>query len=336
MAQPTEAASGDANAPVDAVADAEKTFNDIAETFKGEGDEEELPVEDEGDEPEAETEDELEDEAAPDDEPPIDAPVSWTAEEKEKFKDLPRDVQEVLTRRESERERFVQSKAQEAARARHESEQAAVQQLAQIERNYAQQYQAIAAQFDVPEPDPYLMMTDQAAYVTQLTAHKNAQAQRQQAQQQAAYYAEQAQARDAQAAQAHAAQEYQIVAEHFPEYVDPTTAAKHQTELASIARELGYPNELISEARATDILAMRKAATWKAKADQLDKLNAGKMDKVRAAKGKPPVVTPGVAVAQSQTRAKRADEAFSRAKTAVSTQAKGAAFGEYLSNAGII
>lgn len=335
MTQPTEAVSGAANAPVDAVAEAEKTFNDIAETY-GSEDEEENPVEEEGVEPEPEAEDEPEEEAVADDQPPIDAPVSWTAEEKERFKDLPREMQETLSRRESERERFVQSKAQEAARARSESEQAASQQLAQIERSYAQQYQAIAAQFEVPEPDPILMMTDQAAYVSQLTAHKAAQAQRLQAQQAAAYYADQARAREAQAAQAHAAQEYQIVAEKFPEYVDPATTAKHQSELASIALELGYPNELINEARAVDILAMRKAAEWKAKADKLDKLEAGKMEKVRAAKGKPPVVTPGVAVAQSQTRMKRADEAFSRAKNAVSTAEKGAAFGEYLTNVGII
>ena len=335
MSQPETALSGDANTPVDAVADAEKAFNDIAETFGVEEDEEE-PVGEEGDEPEAQAEDEPDDEAADDDLPPIDAPVSWTAEEKEAFKALPREVQETVNRRESERERFVQTKAQEAARARQETEQAAIQQLAQIERSYAEQYHAIAQQLDVPEPDPLLMMQDQAAYVQQMRAFKAAQAQRTQAQQNAAYYAQQAQARDAQAAQAHAQQEYQVIAEHFPEYVDPTTASKHQTELASIARELGYPNELISEARATDILAMRKAAEWKAKADRLDKLEAGKMEKVRAAKGKPPVVTPGVAVAQSQSRLKRADEAFSRAKTAVSTAEKGAAFGEYLTNVGII
>jgi hypothetical protein len=57
---------------------------------------------------------------------------------------------------------------------------------------------------------------------------------------------------------------------------------------------IGLSDELIAQARAPDILAMRKAAEWKAKADQLDRLNAKKMEKVRAAKGLPDSATPTV------------------------------------------
>src|SRR5690349_12123700 len=113
---------------------AEDYFTDLAEQEFGVTDEEEQPTEGEPEEGEAEeAADETEVEEEADDLPPIDAPVSWDAEAKAKFADLPRDVQEVVAKRESERERFVQQKSQEATRARAEIEQSAIQQLAEIE-----------------------------------------------------------------------------------------------------------------------------------------------------------------------------------------------------------
>lgn len=46
---------------------------------------------------------------------PIDAPVSWSADAKERFSKLPPDVQQVIAERESEREKAIATKAQEAA-----------------------------------------------------------------------------------------------------------------------------------------------------------------------------------------------------------------------------
>lgn len=64
--------------------------------------------------PEAEEEPEAE-------EPPIQPPQSWSAADKAHFESLPRDVQEVIARRESDRDKAVQRSIQEAADARKEA-----------------------------------------------------------------------------------------------------------------------------------------------------------------------------------------------------------------------
>ena len=68
-----------------------------------------------------------------------------------------------------------------------------------------------------------------------------------------------------------------------------------EQELASIARELGYSDDLIASAGAHDILAMKKVAELKAKADRWDALQRKKMETVRAAKALPKVAKPGTA-----------------------------------------
>lgn len=333
MTQPTEAVGGEPTAPA---ADASDPFMDIANEMLGE--EEEEPAEPEGEEPEIgeEADDEPEPEAEVDELPPIEAPVSWDAEAKAKFAELPRDTQEYLAKREGERERFVQQKSQEAARAKQESERAAYQQLAEIERGYAQHIESLASQFTVREPDMALLAENPALYAQQARAYQNAQAQQQQLQRQAQELAEQARQRDAYAEQQYHAQQQQILVESFPEYLDPTTGPKLQQELSAVAREMGYSPELIAQARADDILAMKAAADWRAKAQKYDALMSQKMAKVRSAKGLPKVATPGVAQGSEQSRQARATAAFDRAKSAKSIGDRAEAFGDYLKNAGII
>lgn len=334
MTQPAEAVGGEP--PVDAKADAVEAFENLAETFFE--DDEEEPVTEEGAEPESEelTEDDIEDEAEADDLPPIEAPVSWDAEAKEKFAELPRDVQEYVAKREGERERFVQQKSQEATRAQREAEQTALAQLAQIEQGYSQHFQQLAGQLQPQRPNPALLQHDPAQFYAQQAAYEDSIAQQQQLQQRASEYAQQAQMRQAQIEQAEHAEQARIITEHFPEYADPTTGPKLQAELSSVAKELGYPPELISQARAADILAMRTAAEWKAKAARYDALNAKKMEKVRAAKGLPRVAKPGVAVSAEQTRQARSDAAWARAKAGRNLAEKADGFAEWASNNGIL
>jgi hypothetical protein len=325
---------------VDAKADALKTFEDMAESFFPDEEEElEQPAEEvEGEEPEAteEAEDEPELEAEDDDLPPIEAPVSWDAEAKERFAKLPREDQEYLSKREGERERFVQQKSQEAARAKTETQQAALQQLAEIERGYAQHIEQLASRFNVPEPDMALLAENPALYAQQARAYQNAQAQQRQLQQQAQELAEQAQQREAYAEQQHHAEQHARLVEAFPEYLDPTTGPKLQQELSTAARELGYSAELIAQARADDILAMKTANEWRNDALRYRALMAKKMEKVRAAKGLPKVATPGVAVNAEQTRLTRATAAFDRAKTGRNLAEKADGFGEWAKLNGLI
>jgi hypothetical protein len=263
----------------------------------------------EGDDPDAQAEagDELEDdpesEAQDDDLPPIAPPVSWDDEAKEVFKALPREAQEIVQKREAEREKFVQSKSQEAAQARAAATQQAQADLAQISASYAQQLQQVAASLQAEEPDPMLQVTDPIAYAQQMRTYRQAEAQRNHAQQMATQHAQQAQALAYQAEQQHNAEQHRIIVENFPEYADPTTGPALQRSLTAVAKELGYPDELIGQARASDILAMRTAAEWKAKAEKYDALQRTKMEKVRSAKGKPPVsAKPGMAQAPGAAR----------------------------------
>lgn len=238
------------------------------------------------------TEPELEIEVTDDDLPAIQPPVSWTAEEKEEFNNLPRNLQETIGRRETEREKFVQAKAQEAAKVQTATQNEAIAVIEQINREKAEQLAQYARLFDMPQPDPSLIATDPQRYAIEMQQYQYYTAQRQQAQQQA----EQAQAMANQAAQdlqnREAEQFRSVLQEHFPEFLDPSNA-KARESIGSIALAVGYPADQLKEANATDILALKKASEWKAKADRLDTLMAKQMEKVRSAKTLPKVTRPG-------------------------------------------
>jgi hypothetical protein len=331
MTQPAEAVGGEANTP--AAETPQEYFEQMAADEFGIQEEEE-PTDPEAEQPEAEAEDETDIEEEADDLPPIDAPVSWDAEAKEKFAELPRDVQEYVAKREGERERFVQSKSQEAARAKQEAVQQATSELAQIEQAYAQHFQQLAENLQPQRPNPALLQHDPAAFYAQQAAYEDAVAQQRQLQQRSSEYAQQAQARQQQIEQAELAEQHRIIVEQFPEYADPTMGPKLQQELSGIARELGYPPELIAQARAADIIAMKKVSDLKAKADKYDALMSKKMEKVRAAKGLPRVAKPGVAQGGDQLRARSAQAAIETARTAKNRDVQGAAFFDYLKNTG--
>ena len=337
MTQPTEAVGSEQ--PVEApVETAEDIYARLGEETFGVTDEEEEPVGEEGPEPEQEAaDDETAAEEEADDLPPIEAPVSWDAEAKELFKNLPRDAQEIVAKREGERERFVQQKSQEAAQARQTAAQQAQAELAQLNAAYAQHYQEIASQFEVAEPDPMLQVTDPVAYAQQLRAVQQANAQRSKAQQAAQQHFQQAQALAAQAEQANYAEQHRIIVDSFPEYADPTTGPELQRKLTAVAKRIGYTDELIGQARAQDILAMRTVAEAIDKADKYDALQKTKMANVRAAKGKPPVSTrPGVSQGPEQLRARTAQAALDTALTSKNRDVSGAAFYQYLEKTGQI
>jgi hypothetical protein len=299
MTQP-EAAVGGAN---DTVVAAEPTIDERLLAAIEPTDEEQPevdqdapePTEDGEGEPELTPEDVTEDEA--DEGPPIAAPVSWTAEEKEEFAKLPRTVQETLTRREAEREKFVQSKAQEVAQVRQQVEKAALTDLHAIQQRAAEQLQQYAQMLTPSEPDLRLLHSgheeDRIAYFQQEASFRQWTAQQQNAQRQADAARQQADQAQ-QALQAHEAEQFRAtLTEHFPEFLEPSNA-KLRDDLGSIAKELGYPAERLSAADAEDILALKRASDWKAKAAKYDTLMAQKMEKVREAKALPKVSKPGV------------------------------------------
>jgi len=327
--QPNEAVGSDANNPVDA--SPADYFEQMArDEFGIVEQEEEQPAEGAEETPAEGAEDETDIEEEVDDLPPIEAPVSWDAEAKETFKNLPREAQEIVAKREGERERFVQQKSQEASRAKQEAEQAAIQQVAAYEAQVAQHLQQYAEQIAPQPPDPAMLTYDPQGFYAKEAEYRARTAQQQQLQQEAQNYAQQAQARAMQIAQAEQAEQHRIIVESFPEYADPTTGPELQRKLTSVAKELGYPDELIGQARATDILAIRTAADWKAKAEKYDALQAKKMEKVRAARGLPKVATPGVSQGPAQLSARTAQAALETALTSKNRDVQGAAFYQYL------
>lgn len=307
-----------------------KTGDDLADML-GLEEEEELP-EEEGDEPASE-EDEQEDEPA---EPAIDPPASWKADAKELFAQLPPEMQKVVSEREAQREAFVQSKAQEAANTRQAVENEARAVIAQQSQRMAQELQQYASMVTPERPDPAMLQYDPQGFYTAQSNYEAAIAQRTEAQRQAAIYEDQARQQATAIEQAEMQAEVATLRSQFPEWFAPETSANLQKDLTAIALELGYSETHVSQARAADILAMRKAATWKQGYEKWQAANKAKMEGVRAAKTLPKVAKPGVARTADQGRANKAEAAWQRTLGAKSKAEKGDAFADYLTSSGVI
>jgi hypothetical protein len=215
--------------------------------------------------PEA-AEDELEIEEEADDLPPIDAPVSWDAEAKAVFATLPRERKRLCRSGKRIASASFSRSPRKRPEPRQEVEQAAYQQLANTTPR-SRSTSSLAEQFSRSGPIR-AAATRPAGILRPAGAIRGRQAQRRELQQQAENYAQQASS-----GSAGRTGPWRNSTDHrreFPEYADPTTGPKLQQELSAVARELGYPPELIGQARATDIIAMRKVAELKAKADKYD------------------------------------------------------------------
>jgi hypothetical protein len=304
MTQPPQEAVGGGSD--DVVIAAEPTIEDrFAAIANAEPQDEETPSEEADETPveaDAESEAELEPEDVPDEAdeelPPIKPPVSWTAEEQEEFKQLPRALQETLTRRESERERFVQAKAQEAKQTRSQVETEAVAAIQRIQDDFAAKLQVLTPQVQPPPPRTMLDVNssdyDPDRYHYLKAVHDDSLAQAQYVQQQIeAIHNQRSQLERAQREQA-VQRESEALRETLPEWFDATEGPKLHATVKSIASELGYSAEQVNDATATEIVALARVSEWKAKADKLDTLNARKMEKVREARGMPKVSKPGV------------------------------------------
>lgn len=295
MTQPEMAVGGSS----DTVVAAEPTLEDrLSAAFDEQPKEDEEtpgdppPATDSG-EPEDAAEPEAEIEVTDDDLEPIAPPVSWTAEEKAEFAELPRALQETLTRRESEREKFVQTKAQEAKQVKSAIEREAMEAIGRVENAHVQQLQALLPEIPA-RPSASLMASNPQAYAYQLEVHENAIAQHRYVQQIAAQVNERLSGLEKEAQAQQAREDAEILSEKFPEYLDDGKKPELRRELQSTLRAIGYPEDQIDEASAADILALRAVSQLKAKADKYDTLMARQMEKVREAKTLPKVSRPGV------------------------------------------
>lgn len=239
--------------------------------------------------------------------PAVEAPLSWAKDAKEVFGKLPPEAQEIIVARERDREAAVQSKFREAANTRQTVETEARTALQTIMQNHAQQLQQVLPQYNVERPDPRLLQTGdpehQRLYFAQMGEYEAASAQREQITQQMSEAQRYAAAIAQQQEEVELQAEHQLLEEKLgQEWSDPSSRAKLLGDLGPIAAELGYPQELIANARGVDILAMKHVATLKAKADKYDALQKAKMVPVRAAKSVPPTSRPGSPAGNRQSQ----------------------------------
>lgn len=241
-----------------------------------------------------------------DDLPAIEAPHSWKAEDKAKWGDLPREAQEIISRRETEVARLITAKSEEAATAKNTVVEQAKTEIAQFREGQAAQLRQYAALFTPQPPDERLLYTgnqeDHLLYQQQEAAFRRAYAQQQQLQQAAQYEDAEAQRiRDEQDQAARTADNAKL-REEWPEwFMDGEEGRKLQDNLKSIALEIGYPEELWGERNAADVLALRKVQSWKADAERwrsYDRNRRNGRGQFQPQRQLPPVTKPGGSAAR--------------------------------------
>lgn len=300
--------------------------DDPADDDGGEDPEDELEDdESEGDDPEEE------EEGDEPDEPAITPPVSLNKEQKAAFAQLPPDLQKVWAESEAQRNRDVQIKTTEAAEAKRNAATEAQGELAQIRRQYAQELEVYAQAFVPIRPDPALIAEDPYAYAQQVQYAEQQQAQYDQIMQQVAAARHQAGQFDQQAHQATLQSEHKKLVDAWPEWGDPAKRAELAQSVTAIGSELGYTPEVLAQAGASDILALKKVAELKAAADKWHDFQARKMANVRAAKDLPKVARPGNAQSRNPSKAAKAGAAWQRAKVSKS----GDDFADFLEATGV-
>jgi len=317
--------------------DNDDTLNGAAEAFgklepmgegdEPEGDEDALDTDDEGyddtstegDEPEG---DEQDDEPG---EPAIEPPASWDAEARERFAKLPPEDQRYIADRESQRDRFVQAKAAEAQQHR-DAARAALDEHIQLRQQYAEQLDTYAKLFEPQRPDYSLLASDPQAYAYQQAVYDRAIAQRGEIAQQAERARQEAQAIQNHQARAEAQAELQRLVEAIPEWNDGQKRGEMVQALESVGRELGYSDDLLAQARASDVIALKKAAEWREGYLKYKALQGKRMEAVRAAKGKPKVSIPGTAQPRGSGRKQALQDSMQTLRKSGSLDAAAAAF----------
>lgn len=234
------------------------------------------------------------------------APNSWPAEDAEKFKSIPRDVQEIIARREADRDRQVYAKGQEVRKVEGDAREAVLK----IQHNYMSGIQSLIG--EAPPPADFRLLNtgqeaDRNVFFQQEAAVRQWQTQQQALQSHLSEVQQHAQAIEEQHRQAVYAQTNEVLERELGDtWSEPSKRQKFLSDLEPIGGELGYSRELMAQADATDILALKKVADYRTDALKWRDLQKRKMTDVRSHIGKfPPNVTqPGAAKTHQAGQAK--------------------------------
>lgn len=328
MAHPEqEAVEADTNSgdPLDDIA---KFIDDEPEDLPDEGgdnpEDTDLTDDDLPDEGEEEQQD-AEPEAA------IRAPVSLNKEQREAFAQLPPELQKVWADGEAQRNREVQAKTTEAAEAKRNAQAVAQAELAQIQRQYADELEIYASAFKPVKPDYSLLATDPQAFAIETAQYEQLSAQYDQLMQQVARKREEADQFDHALWQHNVQQEQAKIRAEWPDFADPAKAQDVVATIQSAAELLGRSMDSLRNADAQDILNLKLISELKGKADKYDALMSRKMANVRAAKALPKVATPGTVPSRNPSKAQRSDAAWQRARSSKS----GEDYADFLEASGV-
>jgi hypothetical protein len=248
------------------------------EEASGEDDEEEVEAEAEADESSESEDTDSDQEEAEEVEPEeaIDPPPSWSAADKEAFRELPVVAQRAIAQREAQRERFVNEKAREIAETRKaiEAEREALQlerqtKIGQIDTALSVLANEINGEFsnvnwqELATTDPAEYVAKKAKYDARMQAFHQAQSQRNQE-------ATRAKA-DAEERQKHQASQYvqgqhQRLLEAVPEWADADKAKAEKTELLHAAKNhYGFTDDELGQLYDhRTVLVLRDAAKYRA------------------------------------------------------------------------
>lgn len=272
----------------------------------------------EGDEPTDESEDETEGEEDEPAEPAevIKPPVSLNKDQKTAFAQLAEaqpELAKVWAESEAQRNREVQIKTTEAAEATRNATTAAQAEVAQIQRAAAAELEVYAQAFIPTEPDISLLAENPTAYAQEVALNRQMAAQYQTMMQRVSELRGGADNLDQAQRGADIASNQAVLKDAWPEILDPSQQAELWKGLVETGTDLGFTPDLLNQANANEMLAIRKAGEWKSKAAQWDAYQARKMANVRAAKELPKAAKPGVAPSRQTSKAAKTDAAWQRA-----------------------
>lgn len=264
--------------------------------------------------------------------PPIEAPRSWTKDEKERFQSLPRETQEYIAQREQEREREIRRSQNEAAeerkatkaerdkveQARQQYETALPVVLQTLQQTLAGEFSDIKtlqdaeklAADDWPKYLRWRAHQDKVAgFVNEIRANEE-----RRAQEDAAKFSDFAKEQD------------KLFIERVPEFADKDKAAKLQKLAADYLVEVGFSDgELPNYWHGQDKLSLRDARMQEIIADAA-RYRAAKATAAKPApKPVPPVQRPGVAKDHGAAKVAQIEAAAQKLSTARGNSALAAA-----------
>lgn len=280
-------------------------------------DEEIQPGETRGDDAEGETPPSDQVDASPSEPeeiPAIEAPVSWAADEKAAFAKLTPEIQQTVLRRESERERSVSTRLQEAAQTKTQLE-AQLQQAANERAQQSQYIRGVLLQL-TPELNKFqsvdwdkMAVENPAEWARQRQTYDSVIGRMNTASGQLQLLDQQQQAANMQRLQVYRNEEWGKLQTKIPDYADPVKAAAINKELVQYLTkaDIGYTEqEVLGKYDHRDVVVARKAMLYDKMIAAREAANTKRVPTGNVRQLRPGVPAPGGAKEEATTARQRA------------------------------